>query len=316
MSFESQSVHVPVMLNEVMTALSPKSEGVYIDGTFGGGGYSRALLERCDCRVYAIDRDGDAILRGKALMEAYPRSFEIRRGNFCDMDSLYPELVKKVDGIALDIGPSSFQLDEAARGFSFRFDAPLDMRMDASQGETASDVVNTYAKEDLENILYIFGEERHARRIVRKIIDVRAATPITTTFALADLVRNVYPKKFDAIDPATKTFQALRIYVNKELEALTKALEVSLRMLVPQGRLAVVTFHSLEDRIVKNFFKQESGLSVRQVSRHMPLDENKVVNGRIKILTKSAVFPSDEEVKMNRRSRSAKMRVAEMLIKD
>lgn len=315
MSSMKQSVHVPVMLNEVMAALSPKNTGIYIDGTFGGGGYSRALLNQCECRVYAIDRDGDAILRGNALMEERPGRFEIRRGNFSDMDSLYPELVGHVDGIALDIGPSSFQLDEAARGFSFRFDAPLDMRMDTSQGETASDVVNTYAKEDLEDILYIYGEERYARRIVRKIMDVRATAPITTTSALADLIRSVYPKKFDAIDPATKTFQALRIHVNKELDALTRVLEVSLRMLVPQGRLAVVTFHSLEDRIVKNFFKQESGLRARQVSRHMLVDENKTTQDRIKILTKSAVLPSEEEVKNNRRSRSAKMRVAEMLIK-
>lgn len=312
----SHATHIPVMLSEVLESLQVAEGKIFLDGTFGGGGYSRAILAHAACAVYAVDRDHEAINRGRALMNEYPGRFEIRHGNFADMDTLYPELSGRVDGIALDIGPSSFQLDETDRGFSFRLDAPLDMRMDTSCGETAADVVNTYDAAALLRIIFDYGEERYAKRIVRKIIEARTLAPIKTTKELADLVRSVYPYKKDAIDPATKTFQALRIHVNKELEALEKGLDASLKLLKDAGRLVVVTFHSLEDRLVKRFFDLRSGKKDRQVSRHMLIDPDKKSNALLKIITKSPVCPSDGEVLNNRRSRSAKMRVAERTIKE
>lgn len=316
MMHSSAEGHIPVMCKEVIDALHIKEGGIYIDGTFGGGGYSRAILKHASCHVYALDRDTSALNRAEVLRSSFSDRFQIRQGNFAYMDDLYAELLGQVDGIALDIGPSSYQLDEQDRGFSFRFDAPLDMRMDVRQGETAADVVNTYDATALENILFSYGEERHAKKIVRKILEVRALNPIQTTTQLAELVRKIYPFKFGAIDPATKTFQALRIHVNKELDALELGLVASLRLLKAQGRLVVVTFHSLEDRRVKKFFDEQSGKKERQVSRHMPLDEKKFSSATLKILTKSPVLPSEKEVMNNRRARSAKMRVAEKIIKD
>lgn len=316
MTRSDQTIHIPVMLQEVVDALHVSEAGVYVDGTFGGGGYSRAILQRKTCEVHAIDRDNDAIKRAEDLKTEYPGCFEIRHGNFGDMDKLYPELLGRVNGIALDIGPSSFQLDETERGFSFRLDAPLDMRMDTSSGETAADVVNTYDPASLLRILFDYGEERYAKRIVRKIIEAREIKPIQTTTELAELIRSAYPYKKDTIDPATKTFQALRIHVNKELEALEKGLNASLKLLGNAGRLVVVTFHSLEDRLVKRFFALKSGKKDQQISRHMLIDHEKKNTEELKIITKSPICPSDHEVLTNRRSRSAKMRVAERIIKE
>ncbi len=244
--------HVPVMLAEVIAALQPRDGGHYVDGTFGGGGYARAILEAANCRVLGIDRDPDAIARGQKLAAKYEGRLALAAGCFSELDALLAQAGETgSDGVVLDLGVSSFQIDEAERGFSFREDGPLDMRM-SKEGPSAADVVNTADEATLTDIIARLGEERHARRIARAII---AARPITRTGELAEIVsRAIGPaaKRF-AVHPATRTFQALRIHVNDELGELERGLEAAERVLRPLGRLAVVSFHSLEDRIVKRF---------------------------------------------------------------
>src|SRR6201991_4632588 len=241
------SGHLPVMLNEVLAALKPRDGARYIDGTFGGGGYTRAILEAADCRVLGIDRDPDAIERGQALVKHFGARLQLVEGEFSRMDAF----TDASDGVVLDLGVSSFQFDQPARGFSFREDGPLDMRMSLS-GESAADVVNTADERTLTQIIARYGEEKNARRIARAII---AARPIIGTAQLAAIVSEAQgPAALRlAIHPATRTFQALRIHVNDELGELERGLDASLKILRPQGRLVVVSFHSLEDRIVKQF---------------------------------------------------------------
>ena len=225
--------HIPVLRDAVVAALSPKAGGRYVDGTFGAGGYSEALLSAADCRVWGIDRDPDALAFGAALMGRFPGRLTLIEGNFGDMDRLLDAAgVPHVDGVALDLGVSSMQLDRAERGFSFRSVGPLDMRM-AQSGETAADLVNALDETDLANLIFDFGEERYARRIAGAIVRAR---PIARTAELAQIVRRVIPKKGDGIDPATRTFQALRIVVNDEIGALTRGLAAAERLLVPGGR--------------------------------------------------------------------------------
>ena len=248
--------HVPVMLDQVLETLAPRDGGLYVDGTFGAGGYSRAILAAADCRVIAIDRDPDAIAAGRALAEAHAGRLILVEGRFGDMLRLVEEQgIAAVDGVVIDIGVSSMQIDDAARGFSFLRDGPLDMRMSQS-GTTAADIVNTLPPEALSNIIYTFGEEPRSRAIARAIVASRSEAPITTTAALVRAVEKAVGRQRpqDRIHPATRTFQALRIHVNGELEELVAALHAAERLLVPGGRLVVVTFHSLEDRIVKRFF--------------------------------------------------------------
>jgi 16S rRNA (cytosine1402-N4)-methyltransferase len=320
--------HTPVLLAEVVAALDPRAGAVFVDGTLGAGGYSRALLEAADCTVWGIDRDPDAIARTAPLRELYAGRFHALHGRFGDMrDLLAAHGVTEIDGVTLDLGVSSPQLDEAARGFSFAKDGPLDMRM-SRDGETAADVVNHAGEGDLADIIYSFGEERLSRRIARAIVAARADKPIETTGELAGIVRAVMPKPSrnsggkgggkgggqrggKTIDPATRTFQALRIHVNDELGELDRGLAAAEALLRPGGRLAVVSFHSLEDRRVKQFLRTRSGGDAR-ASRHLP--EARTAADRARrpawtLLARQAIKPGAAECAANPRARSARLRV-------
>lgn len=303
------SGHFPVMLAEVVGALSPRAGGLYVDGTFGGGGYSRAILQSCDCKVLGIDRDPAAIQRGRALAAEFPGRLMLAHGTFSNLDAHLAEVgFEHATGVVLDLGVSSFQFDEPERGFSFRADGPLDMRM-SGEGPSAADVVNTADEKTLASIIARYGEELRARSIARAIVRAR---PITRTLELAELIADVLgPKaRAQAIHPATRTFQALRIYVNAELDELTAALTAAEKVLAPGGRLAVVSFHSLEDRIVKQFLRGQSDAAPR-ASRHTP--EVRIAPARFTLLHRNAVLPGEAEIAVNSRSRSARMRAAEKL---
>ncbi len=302
----STNQHIPVLLHEVLDALSPAENETYVDGTFGKGGYTRAILQAADCSVIAIDRDPEALPRAQIVTQEFPGRFTLLQGCFGDMGDL---VTKKVNGVALDIGVSSMQLDDAERGFSFRTDGPLDMRM-SQEGTSAADVVNIYSEKEIADIIYKYGEERASRAIAKAIIKARSDTPITRTKQLADLVRSVvYSSKKDKIDPATRTFQGLRIYVNDELGELERGLQAAENILSPNGRLAVVSFHSLEDRIVKTFLKNRSGNAPRG-SRYLPESGSKGPEPTFKLLSRKAIGPSEEETRVNPRARSARLRVA------
>jgi 16S rRNA (cytosine1402-N4)-methyltransferase len=302
--------HIPVMLTEVLDALNLVDGGHYVDGTFGGGGYSRAILEACDCRVLGIDRDPDAIARGEALVAAYPGRLTLMHGAFSDMDSLLAASGEtSTNGVVLDLGVSSFQFDEPDRGFSFRADGPLDMRM-AAEGMSAADFLNTAEESDIADVLVRYGEERQARRIARAIVKAR---PLSRTLELADLVADVLgpAAKRLPIHPATRTFQALRIHVNDELGELTRALEAATAILAPEGRLVVVSFHSLEDRIVKRFLT-DRGKEAPQASRHVPQTVN-AKKPQYRLVSSKPLTPGEAESHANPRARSAKLRAAERL---
>ena len=307
--------HIPVLLNEVVHALKPVDGEVYVDGTFGAGGYCRAVLEAADCKVVAIDRDPDAIKRAEEFAKEFPGRFQIIEGCFGDMGELLPAAgIDKVDGVMLDIGVSSFQLDEAERGFSFREDGPLDMRM-AQDGETAADVVNSYEQEVLANIIYDYGEERQSRKIAAAIVKDREEELFTTTRQLAGLIERILgfgPRKKGQkqVHPATRTFQALRIHVNDELGELRRGLAGAEKIIAESGRLVVVSFHSLEDRIVKQFMAERSGRSSGG-SRHMPGPVDMGPEPSFHQTKKGAVKPSSEELDVNPRARSSRLRVAE-----
>jgi len=298
--------HKPVLLREVLEALAPRDGEIMVDGTFGAGGYSRAILDSANCELYGIDRDPTAVATGKKLEAEYDGRFHMVEGCFGNMAKLVPAAgAQQVDGIVLDIGVSSMQLDQADRGFSFREDGPLDMRMSMS-GPTAADFVNTAEEEDIANVIYRYGEERASRKVARKIIEMRAEEPFTTTSQLARAVRSVVRKSKDGIDPATRTFQALRIYVNDELGELERAMDAAETLLKPGGRLVVVTFHSLEDRQVKTFMKERSG-DPNKMSRRLP-GEPEVAIPTFTTITRKAVTGQKDEIRANPRARSAKLR--------
>ncbi len=299
------------MLNEVLHHLSPQDGEVYVDGTFGAGGYTKAILESADCTVIAIDRDPSASVTADLLKDEYGPRFIFVSGCFGDALELVNNAgFDQVDGFVLDIGVSSMQLDQAERGFSFRFDGALDMRMDTSQGETAADLVNQMEEEDLANLIYKYGEERLSRRIAKRIVEHRQDEKIGTTLQLADIIRAVVPRgPKDKIDPATRTFQALRIAVNDELGELERALITSEKMLKEGARLVVVSFHSLEDGIVKTFMYERSGRTSNN-SRYLPPSVEAVQAPTYTLPKRKAVEPSDAEIQQNSRSRSAKLRVA------
>lgn len=301
--------HVPVLLSEVVDALEPRAGAVYVDGTFGAGGYSRAVLEAADCRVWGIDRDPAAVARGQQMAQAFGGRLTVLHGRYGDMDSLLAAAgVTAVDGVALDIGVSSMQIDDPDRGFSFLRDGPLDMRMEQS-GPSAADLVNTLAEAELADILWRYGEERHSRRIARAVVADRKAAPFTRTSQLADLVRRIVPRSGDGIDPATRSFQGLRIAVNDELGELRRGLEAAETLLVPGGRLAVVTFHSLEDRAVKEFLKQRAGAAPRP-SRHAPVAADTGPQPTFQLLSRRPIAAGDAECAANPRARSARLRAA------
>jgi len=308
-SVSSRPRHRPVMVDEVIAALRPRAEALYIDGTFGDGGYSRAMLDAARCHVFAIDRDPDAVRRGAATAARYPDRLDLIQGQFGDMVALLrARNVSKVDGVAFDLGMSSAQLDEPERGFSFRHEGPLDMRMGRT-GPSASDTVNSASEEELARILRDYGEERRARRIARAIVAARAKHPITRTDALASLVRSVVPAAGDGLDPATRTFQALRIHVNDELGELDRGLAAAEELLAPGGRLVVVSFHSLEDRRVKTFLRARAGAGPR-TSRHLPANAGEPAPSFL-LVHRGAVKPSPREIKANPRARSARLRAGE-----
>jgi 16S rRNA (cytosine1402-N4)-methyltransferase len=299
--------HVPVLGREAVEMLSPRDGGTYVDATFGAGGYSRVILDAADTRVIGIDRDRTAIAVGFDLVDRSNGRLTLVEDRFSNLAGVCTaQGVSSVDGVVMDVGVSSMQVDEAGRGFSFRLDGPLDMRM-GHDGPTASDVVAKASEADLANIIYIFGEERHSRAVARAIVAARKQTPITTTRALAEIVSKVVWSKPNEIHPATRTFQALRIFVNEELDELHLALIAAERVLKPGGRLVVVAFHSLEDRIVKNFFAERG--KTGGGSRHLPEMAQSAPSFRI--LTKRPVTAGDEEVRTNPRARSAKLRAAE-----
>ena len=305
----AEATHVPVMLPRLLDALAPRDGAVYVDATFGAGGYAKALLEAADCSVWGIDRDPEAQAIGAALSHRYDGRLKVLGGCYGDMVRLLADAgVDRIDGVALDLGVSSMQIDDPARGFSFRNDGPLDMRMERA-GPSAADAVNRLAERTLADIIHRYGEERAARRIARAIVTRRRARPFTRTRQLAELVRRVTVRSRDGLDPATRTFQALRIHVNDELGELDRGLTAAEALLVPGGRMAVVSFHSLEDRMVKRFFRARSGLGARG-SRHQPAALPALAPS-FRLLARRALRPTAAEVAANSRASAARLRWAE-----
>ncbi len=307
--------HVPVMSDEVIKFLGCKPGGIFVDGTVGGGGHTMGILNAIAPagRVVGIDRDEDAIEAARQRLKDYAHRLTLARENFADIKKIMEALgIKEVDGILLDLGVSSYHLESPERGFSFRFDAPLDMRMDTRQRRSAYHVVNESSLERLTEILRDYGEERWAKRIAKAIVEKRRHGPISTTKELSDLVSSAIPKKFHPKDihPATRTFQAIRIEVNDELDNLKRCIDDGVDLLIKGGRMVIISFHSLEDRIVKNSFK---GLEKGCIC---PDDFPACVCGRLpklKIITKKPVAPTEEEILRNPRGRSARLRAAERL---
>lgn len=292
--------HIPVMLNEVLNYLKPKDNEIFIDCTFGAGGYTRSILETAKCKVLAIDRDPSVKKFSDKVKSEFKDRFEFYNMKYSEIeDMLNGEMV---DGIVLDIGVSSMQIDETDRGFSFQKNARLDMRM-GDGGVSAYDLINGSKEKELADIIYNFGDEVKSRHIAKRIIEKRQIKPIETTFELADIVRYFYKGQKGTIDPATKTFQAIRIAINDELNELRKILELSKKVLKVGGRLVVVTFHSLEDRIVKEFVKNNTSKGEKKDKY-----SSSVKDVEFELLTKKAVAPSSEEIEQNIRSRSAKLR--------
>jgi 16S rRNA (cytosine1402-N4)-methyltransferase len=298
--------HIPVLGPAALGFLNVRDGGVYIDGTFGAGGYTRAMLDAADCRVIGIDRDQSAIAHGADLVESAKGRLELVQSRFSALDEVARQCGHdSADGVVLDLGVSSMQLDQAERGFSFRNDGPLDMRMGAD-GPSAADVIARISERDLANVIFLLGEERQSRAVARAIVAERQKDPVRTTATLADIVGRVVRSKPGAIHPATRTFQALRLFVNEELSELAAALAAAERILRAGGRLAVVSFHSLEDRIVKTFL---AGPERKGISRHAPERDRRIP--AFKVLTKKPVAPDEAEIEDNPRARSAKLRAGE-----
>jgi 16S rRNA (cytosine1402-N4)-methyltransferase len=301
--------HVPVLYDQVLAWLQPRPGGWYVDATLGAGGHARGILlaSHPDGRLLGLDADPDALLHASKVLEPFGDRVTLRVANFRQLGAVAGALdIREVDGILMDLGLSSRQLDEAERGFSFAQDGPLDMRMDRSRRESAADLVNTLSEAELSDILWQYGEERHSRRIARAIV---AARPLVTTGQLADLVARTVGRR-EKIHPATRTFQALRIAVNEELEALSEALPEARDLLRPGGRLAVIAFHSLEDRLVKAFYRQEARACICPPELPVCVCQHQAT---LRVLTSKPVRPSADETARNPRSRSARLRVAERL---
>jgi 16S rRNA (cytosine1402-N4)-methyltransferase len=299
--------HIPVLVHPVLQFLAPHDGGVYVDATFGAGGYSGAILAAADARVVALDRDASAVARGAELVKTADGRLVLLQERFSNIEHVVQAHGHPlVDGVVCDLGVSSMQIDEAERGFSFRHDGPLDMRM-GNAGPSAADVIAAASERDLAFIIKVLGEERHARAVARAIVAARSAAPIRTTLGLAAVIERVVWPRPGAIHPATRTFQALRIFLNEELEELAAALTAAEAVLKPGGRLVVVSFHSLEDRIVKTFLVERGRLA--GTSRHLPEVER--LAPTVRLLTGRPVTPDETEIAANPRARSAKLRAAE-----
>ena len=299
---QGKAKHIPVMLKEVLQYLNPQNGETYVDATFGNGGYTKSILEATSCKVIALDRDPNVIVRANEFKNMYGNRFDFRSGKFGDFLDLVPE---KINGAVFDIGVSSMQLDNADRGFSFSKQADLDMRM-SCEGISAKDIVNSLSEKELADMIYNYGEERKSRQIAQKIVEYRRKKKIETTTELAEIIYTVIHRKAGEIDPATRTFQALRIAVNDELGELERGLAGAANRLLPKGRLVVVDFHSLEDRIVKNYMKENGGRKVK-ISKYAPeLTEDNSLFCEVS----KAIVPAADECQNNPRARSAKLRFA------
>jgi len=304
--------HIPVLRDEAIALLAPRDGGIYLDGTFGGGGYTASLLVAATCTVWAIDRDPAAIARGASLAARYGDRLHLLEGRFGDLlDLLKASGIDRLDGAVFDFGVSSYQIDDPARGFSFRSDGPLDMRM-SGDGETAAHIVNTRGEAELADILYQFGEERASRRIAAAIVARRVVQKFETTADLAGVIRSVVRPDKSGIHPATRSFQALRIEVNQELAEIERGLAQAAALLAPGGRLVAVSFHSLEDRMVKRFMQEATGRTAG-ASRHDPSSIVAAAAPSFAALTKGVVTPSEAEIAANPRARSARLRAIERL---
>lgn len=306
--------HLSVLLEETIEGLNIKEEGIYVDCTLGGAGHSIEILKRMNNngRLIGIDQDTNALKAAGEKLKDFNNVTYVH-SNFYSIDNILEELnVEKVDGILMDLGVSSHQLDVPERGFSYMKDAPLDMRMNRESDFSAFDVVNHYDEEELFKIIISYGEEKFARKIARSIVNVRQKKNIETTFELVDVIKASIPARLrkEGSHPAKKTFQAIRIEVNKELEILDKAIRDSINRLKPEGRIAIITFHSLEDRIVKNIFKDEANSCI--CPKEFPIC-NCGKESKIKIITRKPIEASEEELNLNSRSKSAKLRIAEKL---
>ena len=304
--------HKSVLLNEVIESLNIKADGYYVDGTLGGGGHALEVVKRLGSgKLIGIDRDSDAIKAATQRLNDYRNNVIIIRDNYVNIENiLKKENIDKVDGIYIDLGVSSYQLDTAERGFTYRFDAPLDMRMDDRNELKASDIVNDYSESELFHIIRDYGEDRFAKNIAKHIVEYRNKKRIETTFELVDIIKASIPMKIQVTGghPAKRTFQAIRIELNKELEVLTDSLDVMIDLLKPGGRLSVITFHSLEDRIVKQAFKKAESPCVCPKKFPVCVCGNK---SKGRVITRKAILPSEEELEENSRSKSAKLRVFE-----
>lgn len=306
--------HIPIMLEEVIEGLNIKEDGIYVDGTLGGAGHSIEIVKRLkDGKLIGIDQDENALKKAREVLADYQDRVILVKDNYENIERILDTLnIEGVDGILLDIGVSSHQLDEGSRGFSHNQDASLDMRMDRSQGFTAWHVVNNYSLEDLEDIILKYGEERWAKRIAQFIVEERSKKPIDTTLQLVEVIKKAIPKKFrmEGGHPAKKTFQAIRIEVNRELEVLENSIYKMVKRLKAGGRLAIITFHSLEDRIVKEAFRDLNKDCICPPEFPQCVCDKK---REIEIITRKPIVPSNEEIKSNPRSRSAKLRIGEKL---
>ena len=292
--------HIPVMLNEVLEYLNPKDDEIFVDCTFGAGGYARKILEKANCKLIGIDRDESVKIFANDVKTKFGDRFEFYNDKYSNIEKILDN--RKVDGIVLDVGVSSMQVDNCDRGFSFQKNSRLDMRM-GNNSISAYEIINNTPEEELANIIYNYGDEVKSRHIAKKIVELRKIKPIETTFELADIVRSFYTGKKGKIDPATKTFQAIRIAVNDELNELRKILEISKKVLNKNSRMVDVYFNSWEDKIVKDFVKQETNKG----KKNDKYSKN-IIKADFELLTKKAITPNDREVQNNIRSRSAKLR--------
>ena len=304
--------HVPVLLDEILENLKKFkiTDGIIIDATFGLGGYSNAILENTNCEVYGFDRDPEVLKYANRLKERYKKRFNFFQKKFSEIDHMLSKQnysKKKIKGMIFDLGVSNLQLTKKSRGFSFKLDGPLDMRM-SKKGIKALDIINNYGAEKLADIIYKFGDEVFSRRVARHIVKSREINPITSTLELAEIIRKAVPGKKKKIDKATKTFQAIRMFINNEISELNKGLIVSEKFLSHGGILCVVSFHSKEDKMVKDFLNICQGKSKSFISKFLPPIQSS--NKSFEIITKKPILPSSEEVKINYKARSAKLRIA------